>query len=229
MGATVVVDFMCARICDDMQVKVHKDVLRSMIEQDDLYRVLGDFSVEIMGVATDTGAFILKFHDKDKAHAKTICDGEVVEVTPPDMLNLDLQNRFQDLKNRLRKGGPYQAESSNPNWTREENKPVVTIYGYSDDTVIIENSDYNDGDIDCFNKDVRMWFTDGTIVRIGYCKPKLGVWYIVREHVGTAEQTLLVCEDEDADPYSDVFCINAEIERHEVLGGNFGEINITEQ
>ena len=133
MGATVVVDFMCARICDDMQVKVHKDVLRSMIEQDDLYRVLGDFSVEIMGVATDTGAFILKFHDKDKAHAKTICDGEVVEVTPPDMLNLDLQNRFQDLKNRLRKGGPYQAESSNPNWTREENKPVVTIYGYSDD------------------------------------------------------------------------------------------------
>ena len=39
----------------------------------------------------------------------------------------------------------------------------------------------------------------------------------------------LFSEDEDADPYSDVFCINAEIERHEVLGGNFGEINITEQ
>lgn len=68
-----------------------------------------------------------------------------------------------------------------------------------------------------------------TIIRIGYNKPGLGVWYIVREHVGTAEQTLLVCEDEDADPYSDVFCINAEIKRHEVLGGNFGEVNITEQ
>lgn len=106
---------------------------------------------------------------------------------------------------------------------------MVTIYGYSDDTVEIENSSYNDGSIDCFDKDVRIWFTDGTIIRIGYNKPDLGVWYIVREHVGTAEQTLLVCEDEDADPYSDVFCINAEIERHEVLGGNYGTINVAEQ
>ena len=106
---------------------------------------------------------------------------------------------------------------------------AVTIYGYSDDTVIIENSEYNDGDIDCFGADVRISFTDGTIIRIGYSKEKLAVWYIVRENVGTAMQTLLICEDENADPYSDVFCINAEIERHEVLGGNFGEINITEQ
>ena len=215
-------DFMCARICDNLQLELHKDVLRSIIDQDEFYRVLGNFSVEIMGVAPDTGAFILKFHDKDKQHAKTVCDSEVVEVTPSDMFNLDLQNRFRNV-------GPYEVESSNPNWTREGNKPVVTIYGYSDDTVEIENSNYNDGSIDCFDKDVRLWFSDGTIIRIGYCKPNLGVWYIVREHVGTAEQTLLVCEDEDADPYSDVFCINAEIERHEVLGGNFGEINITEQ
>lgn len=223
------VNFMCARICDDMQVEVHKDVLRSMIEENDLYRVLGDFSVEIMGVAPDTGAFILKFHDKDKQHAKAVYDGEAVELTPPDMLNLDLKKRFQDLKNRLRKGSQSEVESNNPNWTREADKPVVTIYGYSDDTVEIENSNYNEGSIDCFDTDVRIWFTDGTIIRIGYCKPKLGVWYIVREHVGTAEQTLLVCENEDADPYSDVFCINSEIERHELLGGNYGEINVTEQ
>lgn len=222
------VDFMCARICDDMQIEVHKTVLRSMIEQDDLYRVLADFSVEIMGVAPDTGAFILKFHDKDKQHAKMVCDGEVVEVTPADMLNLDLKKRFQDLKNRLGKNDQSKVESSNQNWRREGNKPVVTIYGYSDDTVEIENSNYNDGAIDCFDKDVRMWFTDGTIIRVGYSKEDFAVWYIVREHVGTAEQTLLICEDEDADPYSDVFCINAEIERHEVLGGNYGTINITE-
>lgn len=223
------VDFMCARICDNLQLELHKDVLRSIIDQNEFYRVLGNFSVEIMGVAPDTGAFILKFHDKDKQHAKTVYDSEVEEVTPMDMLNLDLKNRFWDLKNRIQKGNSNKSESSNPNWIREGNKPVVTIYGYSDDTVEIENSNYNDGSIDCFDKDVRLWFSDGTIIRIGYCKQNLGVWYIVREHVGTAEQTLLVCEDEDADPYSDVFCINAEIERHEVLGGNFGEINITEQ
>lgn len=92
------------------------------------------------------------------------------------MINHDLQNRSRNV-------GPYEVESSNPNWTREGNKPVVTIYGYSDDTVEIENSNYNDGSIDCFDKDVRLWFSDGTIIRIGYCKPKLGVWYIVREHV----------------------------------------------
>ena len=218
----MVVDFMCARICDNLQLELHKDVLRSIIDQDEFYRVLGNFSVEIMGIAPDTGAFIIKFHDKDKKHAKTVCDSEVLEVTPADMINHDLQNRSRNV-------GPYEVESSNSNWTREGNKPVVTIYGYSDDTVEIENSNYNDGSIDCFGKDVRLWFRDGTIIRIGYCKQNLGVWYIVREHVGTAEQTLLVCEDEDADPYSDVFCINAEIERHEVLGGNFGEINITEQ
>lgn len=105
---------------------------------------------------------------------------------------------------------------------------MVTIYGYSDDTVEIENSNYNEGSIDCYDKEVRFRFTDGTVIRIGYSKPKLGVWYIVREHVGTADQTLLVCEDEDAEIYSDVFYIDAEIERHEVLNRNYGEINITE-
>ena len=49
------VDFMCARICDNLQLELHKDVLRAIIDQDEFYRVLGNFSVEIMGVAPDTG------------------------------------------------------------------------------------------------------------------------------------------------------------------------------
>lgn len=44
-------DFMCARICDNLQLELHKDVLRSIIDQDEFYRVLGNFSVEIMGIA----------------------------------------------------------------------------------------------------------------------------------------------------------------------------------
>lgn len=204
------VDFMCARICDNLQLELHKDVLQSIIDLDEFYRVLGNFSVEIMGIAPDTGAFILKFHDKDKMHAKTVYDSEVMEVTPADMLNLDLQNRF-------RNDGTYQVESNNPNWTREGNKPVVTIYGYSDDTVEIENSNYNEGSIDCYDKEIRFRFTDGTVIRIGYGKENLGIWYIERENVGTAEQTLLICEDEEADPHSDVFSIEAEVESHDVL------------
>lgn len=216
------VNFLGARICDDMQIEVHKSVLRSMTEMEEFCRILGSFSVEIMGFAADTSAFILKFHDKDKMRAKTVCDGEVIEVTPEDMMNIAL-------KSKSALCGKEASESDDQKWARKEDKSVVTIYGYSDDTVEIENSNYNDGSIDCFDKDVRMWFTDGTIIRIGYCKPKLGVWYIVREHVGTADQTLLVCEDEDAEIYSDVFYIDAEIERHEVLGGNYGTINVTEQ
>lgn len=102
------VDFMCARICDNLQLELHKDVLQSIIDLDEFYRVLGNFSVEIMGIAPDTGAFILKFHDKDKMHAKTVYDSEVMEVTPADMLNIDLQNRSG-------KDGKYEVESSNPN------------------------------------------------------------------------------------------------------------------
>lgn len=102
------VDFMCARICDNLQLELHKDVLRSVIDQDEFYRVLGNFSVEIMGIVPGTGAFILKFHDKDKMHAKTVYDSKVVEVTPTDMLNIDLQNRSG-------KDGKYEVESSNTN------------------------------------------------------------------------------------------------------------------
>jgi len=102
-------DFMCARICDNLQLELHKDVLRAIINQDEFYRVLGNFSVEIMGIAPDTGAFILKFHDKDKQHAKTVYDSEVGEVTPTDMLNLDLQNRFG-------KDGKYSEKMVNIRW-----------------------------------------------------------------------------------------------------------------
>ena len=32
-------DFMCARICDNLQLELHKDVLRSIIDQDEFYRM----------------------------------------------------------------------------------------------------------------------------------------------------------------------------------------------
>lgn len=87
------VNFLGARICDDMQIEVHKSVMRSMTEMEEFCRILGSFSVEIIGFAADTGVFTLKFHDKDKKRAKTICDGEIIEVTPEDMMNIDLKNK----------------------------------------------------------------------------------------------------------------------------------------
>ena len=63
---------------------------------------------------------------------------------------------------------------------------MVTIYGYSDDLVVVEHSEDGDHEIDCYDKEVRFQFTDGTVIRIGYGKENLGVWYIERENVGTA-------------------------------------------
>lgn len=41
-------------------------------------------------------------------------------------------------------------------------KKCVTIYGYSDDLVEIENSQYKEDEIDCYDKAIRFYFVDGT-------------------------------------------------------------------
>ena len=94
---------------------------------------------------------------------------------------------------------------------------MVKVYGCSDDLVEIENSRYKEDEIDCFDKDVCIRFVDGTIIRVGYSKPGIGVWYIQVEKQGTAKQNLIICEDEDADVYSDIFYIDAEIESYSVI------------
>ena len=95
---------------------------------------------------------------------------------------------------------------------------MVRIFGASDDLVEIENSDFPENEIDCYDRDVRLHFTDGTVIRVGYGKPNIGgVWRIKVERKGTAAQTLSVCEDENASLYSDVFEIDAEIRSVEVI------------
>lgn len=94
---------------------------------------------------------------------------------------------------------------------------MVKIYGYSDDLVEIEGSQYQYNEIDCFNSDVRIKFYDGTVIRIGYPKRGVGVWWIEVEKHGNAMQSLTECNDEDAEVYSDVFEIEAEVECHSVI------------
>lgn len=56
---------------------------------------------------------------------------------------------------------------------------MVKVYGASDDLVEIYGSTYKENEIGCFEKDVRIRFTDGTVIRIGYAKPELAVWWII--------------------------------------------------
>lgn len=94
---------------------------------------------------------------------------------------------------------------------------MIKVYGCSDDLVEIEGSVYKEDEIGCFDKDTEIEFTDGTVIRIGYPKKDLAVWWIKIERRGAAKQTLTICEDEDAKTYSDIFEIDAEIKGHSVL------------
>ena len=94
-------------------------------------------------------------------------------------------------------------------------KKCVTIYGYSDDLVEIENSQYKEDVIDCYDKAIRFYFVDGTIISICYAQG--GVWKITHEAIGKAWYELTRCEDDDDDAYSDVFKIDSEIISYEVF------------
>lgn len=94
---------------------------------------------------------------------------------------------------------------------------MIKVYGASDDLCEIEGSTYKEDEIDCYERDVRLRFTDGTIIRVGYPKADVATWWIEIEKQGTALQSLTVCNDEDARIYSDIFEIDAEIKSHSVI------------
>ena len=97
--------------------------------------------------------------------------------------------------------------------------PQITtkIYGYSDDLVIIEEDNIITEEIDCYERDVLITFQDNTVICVGYSKPDIAVWYISVENAGSAESTLTVCDDEDADVYSDIFEINSQVAEFSVI------------
>lgn len=94
---------------------------------------------------------------------------------------------------------------------------MVKVYGASDDLVEIEYSKYEEDEICCYNKDVLIEFFDGTIIRIGYPKKDLAVWWIEIEKEGNAFKNLVLCNNEDAQIYSDIFEIYSEVNKHFVV------------
>ena len=88
---------------------------------------------------------------------------------------------------------------------------MAKVYGYSDDIVCIEYIDGGCTEVDCFHQDVLICFEDDTTIRVGYSKENAAIWWIEVEKRGTATQKLEVCEDENAEVYSDVFYIDADV------------------
>ena len=94
---------------------------------------------------------------------------------------------------------------------------MAKVYGYSDDVVVVEHIDGGYTEIDCYNKDVRIRFQDGTQIRIGYPKKDCAVWWIELEELGTADHDLTITDDEAAVGYSDVLEIEAEVESVDII------------
>lgn len=101
------------------------------------------------------------------------------------------------------------------------------VFGYSDDLVEIEHM--GDGglhphvyeEIFCpDSKQCRILFEDGTCISVSYGKGDLAVWKVSVNRVGTAAQTLTICNDENAPVYSDVFEIDSAIKKHLVIRKN---------
>ena len=102
---------------------------------------------------------------------------------------------------------------------------MVKIYGCSDDLVEIEGSKYYENEIGCYDKQVRIWFEDGTVIRVGYPKECGAIWWIWVEQDGPIRHQVILCYDEDTDIYSDIFEIDSEIVSHEVIRGKAGITN----
>ena len=94
---------------------------------------------------------------------------------------------------------------------------MTIVHGESDDIVVIDGGTYAESEIDCAEKDVRIFFTDGTIIRVGYPKKNKAIWQIDVEKRGNAAQLHTACEIEDDRNYSDVFEIAAEVRSHELV------------
>ena len=77
---------------------------------------------------------------------------------------------------------------------------MIKVYGCSDDLVEIEGAPYPYDEVGCFEKNVRIWFSDGTEILVGYPKEEGAIWWINRIKQGDADQGMLFCHDEDASP-----------------------------
>ena len=81
------------------------------------------------------------------------------------------------------------------------------VYGASDD--MIEFDGEVRGEVGCYGTDDRehgvlVMFSDATVVEVKYGKNDAGIWEIKVLRKGALFDRIELCDDEDADPYSDV-------------------------
>ena len=85
---------------------------------------------------------------------------------------------------------------------------TTKIYGTSDDLIEIEGD--VDGEVGCYGAQeegqpgVLLICSDGTLLTVKYGRGGLGVWDLTVIQEGALYSSTDICNDEDAQPYSDV-------------------------
>lgn len=84
---------------------------------------------------------------------------------------------------------------------------ATKVYGASDD--LIEFDGDLRGEVGCYGTDekshgVLVVFSDGTLLDVKYGKGDAAIWGISVIHQGTQFDRIEFCDNEDANPYSDV-------------------------
>jgi hypothetical protein len=87
----------------------------------------------------------------------------------------------------------------------------TTIYGYSDDNIAFEGGFF--GEVGCYGTDdeergVLLVVSDGTVLEVKYCGRIPGVWEVKLIRAGSLFVRIDQCDDDEADPYSDVAHFN---------------------
>jgi hypothetical protein len=83
---------------------------------------------------------------------------------------------------------------------------MTKVFGYSDD--VIQFTGQISDSIDCYDTDLRIIMSDGTVLNTHYGKiidgVEDGIWLINVEESGSLYDHITLCTNEDETPYSDV-------------------------
>ena len=94
------------------------------------------------------------------------------------------------------------------------------VFGEHKDTVVIETVGRDAIEIPATNSIVKLWFSDGTVLGVKYGKDSIlypNIWHIRVIDQGREKYSYHQCFQETLLYYSDIYEIEAELVRYEVI------------